>query len=849
MSSCLPLLFSSFVCHLADLFLFTRLAISSVNSDNTMMSPYLMRPLELGADISYDSGTKYLSGHHDLMAGVISCDREDVGKDIAFTINAVGNALTPLDCFLLLRGIKTLAVRMDRQQTSSYRVANYLEGLGFKVNYPGLASHPGKDIHDQQAAGPGAVLSFETFDDDVSKRIVGAARLWGISVSFGCVNSLISMPCLMSHASIPAEVRKARRLPEDLIRLCVGIEDPRDLIDDLQSALLAAGAIRRRDGLPSNPTGEEENELEYVRLYERVPVNTEAEVDYLAAKTGKTSFALPLTPTASEVHQNGTRNDSGPQHAGGDNVNVHETRGAEKPNSLTPVPTATAAKERSDPDTTSDAIEASAAPGWTSLVAEEAGAADGSVLPQSPAHGVGTDHSSTLPSELIVSAPGKVILFGEHAVVHGVPAVAGALDLRCYAHVAGRSDGVITLAIPDVDASFKWNAQDLPWSALPKTLRQSHVEDGTDLPPHADESLDVSLRQAVEAFVERSFPTVSSEDIKSRQARGSAIAFLYLYMCIAGPSSGAKGQGLTFRSALPLSAGLGSSAAYSSCLATSLIFSHGHLPLPQPHEGCGLDGTTKAVLNSWAFLAEKILHGTPSGVDNTVAVYGGAVVFTRAHARNDLLRNQIEQLGAHHTDAKAALHTKAWRLLLTDTRVARDTKRLVASVSNQLATEPSRVGSILDRIEDITTQASALLSLPPSVKSERALGTLFAANHKALEELQVSHPALEKVKSLALDSPLKLSTKLTGAGGGGCAITLLPSAAAENQITELEHLLIQAGFQPRVIEVGGPGVGVYIPRAAQAASHAEVASATWFATHSGQDVAQWAGNQAGWVFA
>ena len=163
---------------------------------------------------------------------------------MAFTINSIGNGLSPFDSFLLLRGIKTMAIRMERQQATACLVASYLHNLGFKVNFPSLASHPGKDIHDRIAKGPGAVLSFETDDIGMSERIVGATRLWGISVSFGAVNSLISMPCLMSHASIDPKVRKERNLPEHLIRLCVGIEDADDLLDDLESALLQAGAIR-----------------------------------------------------------------------------------------------------------------------------------------------------------------------------------------------------------------------------------------------------------------------------------------------------------------------------------------------------------------------------------------------------------------------------------------------------------------------------------------------------------------------------------------------------------------------------------------------------------------------------
>jgi cystathionine beta-lyase/cystathionine gamma-synthase len=166
--------------------------------DNTMMSPYLQRPLNLGADIVYDSGTKYLSGHHDVMAGIIAVERDEVAKRVAFLINSTGTGLAPQDCFLLLRGLKTLSIRMDRQCATAHLVALYLDTLGFHVNFPGLASHPDRDVHYGQADGAGAVLSFTTGDVGASERIVGGTRLWGISVSFGCVNSLISMPCVMS---------------------------------------------------------------------------------------------------------------------------------------------------------------------------------------------------------------------------------------------------------------------------------------------------------------------------------------------------------------------------------------------------------------------------------------------------------------------------------------------------------------------------------------------------------------------------------------------------------------------------------------------------------------------------
>lgn len=205
--------------------------------DNTMLSPLLQNPLELGADISYESGTKYLSGHHDVMAGVLAVSDPALGDKLFFSINATGCGLSPQDSWLLMRGIKTLAVRMDKQQANAQRVAEFLESHGFPVRYPGLRSHPQYDLHWRQARGAGAVLSFSTGDIGVSERIVSSTRLYAISVSFGCVNSLISMPCRMSHSSIDEATRKERGLQEDIIRLCIGIEDPDDLIDDLRRSV------------------------------------------------------------------------------------------------------------------------------------------------------------------------------------------------------------------------------------------------------------------------------------------------------------------------------------------------------------------------------------------------------------------------------------------------------------------------------------------------------------------------------------------------------------------------------------------------------------------------------------
>lgn len=215
--------------------------------DNTVMSPLNQRPLELGADIHYESATKYLNGHHDVMAGVIAVNDDNLYYRLFAWVNATGCGLAPFDCWLFLRGIKTLKIRLDKASQNAQLIAEWLESQGFKVNYPGLRSHPQYDLHHSLANGSGAVLSFVTNNIALSEQIVSLTELYGITVSFGACDSLISMPCRMSHASIDPQTRKERALPEDLIRLCIGIEDVDDLIADLSQAI-ASARIACRNG-------------------------------------------------------------------------------------------------------------------------------------------------------------------------------------------------------------------------------------------------------------------------------------------------------------------------------------------------------------------------------------------------------------------------------------------------------------------------------------------------------------------------------------------------------------------------------------------------------------------------
>jgi cystathionine beta-lyase len=210
--------------------------------DNTMLSPCLQNPLLHGADLVIHSATKFLCGHSDVTAGAVVTNNSDLHERIAFVQNAEGSALGAFDSWLLLRGIKTLALRVERQSSSAVEVAEFLRGQPAvrQVYYPGFEDHPGHEVHLRQSTGGGSVISFATGDTDVSRRIVESTRLCSIAVSFGSVNSSISLPCHMSHASVPAGVRDKLAPPADLIRLSVGIEDVEDIIADLDAAIRSA---------------------------------------------------------------------------------------------------------------------------------------------------------------------------------------------------------------------------------------------------------------------------------------------------------------------------------------------------------------------------------------------------------------------------------------------------------------------------------------------------------------------------------------------------------------------------------------------------------------------------------
>jgi cystathionine beta-lyase/cystathionine gamma-synthase len=209
--------------------------------DNTFLSPYLQRPLELGADFVLHSTTKFLNGHSDSIGGVLVSKHKEQGEWFAFVQKSEGAVLSPFDSFLILRGIKTLPVRMDRHEQNARQIVGFLlrHAKVRKVLYPGLPDHPGHEIQKRQASGFGSMISIEMGSYASAKALLDRMRVMSFAESLGGVESLISHPASMTHASVPAEQRAKLGLTDGLVRLSVGIENVEDLLADLDQALAA----------------------------------------------------------------------------------------------------------------------------------------------------------------------------------------------------------------------------------------------------------------------------------------------------------------------------------------------------------------------------------------------------------------------------------------------------------------------------------------------------------------------------------------------------------------------------------------------------------------------------------
>ncbi len=215
-------------------------------ADNTFMSPFFQKPLDLGVDIVVHSATKFLAGHSDILAGAVVVKDQQLAERIYFIQNAVGATLGVLDTWLLLRGIKTLGVRLAESSQSALAIAQHLAQHPkiTRVLYPGLATHPGHVIHAKQATSGGAVLSFDVGSQANAKKVVAALKIPVFSVSLGAVESIVSYPPKMSHAELDEAGLAASGITPGLLRFSVGLEDVADLIADLDHALAQIEAAR-----------------------------------------------------------------------------------------------------------------------------------------------------------------------------------------------------------------------------------------------------------------------------------------------------------------------------------------------------------------------------------------------------------------------------------------------------------------------------------------------------------------------------------------------------------------------------------------------------------------------------
>jgi cystathionine gamma-lyase len=210
--------------------------------DNTFMTPYFQRPLELGADLVVHSTTKFLNGHSDVVGGAVVMNDADLRARLAFLQNAIGAVPSPMDSFLVLRGTKTLHVRMQRHEENAREIAAWLVGREDieRVTYPGLAAHPQHELAKRQMSGFGAMITFVVKGGlERARAVLRACRIFTLAESLGGVESLVEHPAIMTHASVPPDLRARLGISDGFIRLSVGIEDVRDLIADLDQALKA----------------------------------------------------------------------------------------------------------------------------------------------------------------------------------------------------------------------------------------------------------------------------------------------------------------------------------------------------------------------------------------------------------------------------------------------------------------------------------------------------------------------------------------------------------------------------------------------------------------------------------
>jgi mevalonate kinase len=429
--------------------------------------------------------------------------------------------------------------------------------------------------------------------------------------------------------------------------------------------------------------------------------------------------------------------------------------------------------------------------------------------------------SQPLAPPFLVSAPGKTIVYGEHAVVHGKAAIAAAISLRTYLLVTTltKSQRTVSLKFVDIELDHTWNIQDLPWKEFAHPARKKRYY---DMITERDEELIAAMQPHLVTVSCNATPE------KQKMHRAAASAFLYLFMSLGSQHS--MGCIYAMRSTVPVGVGLGSSASVCVCIAAALLVQARALSGPHPDQQGEEAAEQLERINRWAFVGEMGIHGNPSGVDNTVATHGHAVFFERTdYTKPPLVKvmNDFPELP----------------LLLLDTCVPKSTAAEVAKVALLKKTHPTVADGILNSIDAITRSVYERISSgdfdPTSNESIEHLGQLMSINHALLSSLGVSHPRLDRLRYL-VDQAGVGWTKLTGAGGGGCAITLLRpdelmkqaprnvtsgnaatlgvtndsdsgALTPSSSLLALEKQLEDEGFKQYKTTLGGDGVGVLYP--------------------------------------
>ncbi|KAL8403980.1 hypothetical protein RB594_009021 [Gaeumannomyces avenae] len=400
--------------------------------------------------------------------------------------------------------------------------------------------------------------------------------------------------------------------------------------------------------------------------------------------------------------------------------------------------------------------------------------------------------SSPMQPAFMVSAPGKVIVWGEHSVVHGRAAIAATINLRSYLLVTSlsKSKRTVTLRFPDIDLIHTWSVDDLPWSTFSHpSKKKSYYSLVT--------ALDDDLVEAIQPHLTSISP--DKPEAERKVHLNSAAAFLYLFLSLG--SQAFPGCIYTLRSTIPLGAGLGSSASIAVCLSTALLLQLRTLSGPHPDQPSEEAQLQIERINRWAYVAEMCIHGNPSGVDNTVSTQGKAVVFQRTDYNGPPFVRPLWDF-------------PELPLLLVDTKQAKSTAHEVAKVKRLKDAHPKLVGTILDAMDRVTQDALKLISEDDFDSEEleclNKVGELMTINHGLLVSLGVSHPRLERVRELVDHEEIGW-TKLTGAGGGGCSISLVRPDAPKEKLARLQERLEEEGYEAFRTTLGGDGVGVLWP--------------------------------------